>query len=105
MIDAAGLVLTSVVPANYIQQWVVCAFGIFFVALGVSMEVEAGLVTTAGEGTILAVCKVAPVKFSNMKVAFDVTLVCLSVALSVAFLGKIDGLGKVRWPRRFAWGL
>ncbi len=56
------------------------------------MEVTAGLVTTAGEGIVLAICRVAPVKFSNMKVAFDVTLVCLAVALSLIFLGRPEGV-------------
>lgn len=40
----------------------------------------------------MAICKVAPVKFSNMKVAFDVTLVCISTALSFIFLGHLDGV-------------
>ena len=62
------------------------------VALGVSVEVMANLVTAAGEGIVLAICQVAPVKFSNMKVAFDVTLVCLSIALSFIFLGHLDGV-------------
>ena len=62
------------------------------VALGVSVEVMANLVTAAGEGIVLAICQVAPVKFSNMKVAFDVTLVCISIALSFIFLGHLDGV-------------
>ena len=41
---------------------------------------------------VLAICQVAPVKFSNMKVAFDVTLVCISIALSFIFLGHLDGV-------------
>lgn len=61
-------------------------------ALGVSMEVAAKLITTAGEGIVLAICKVAPVKFGNMKMAFDLTLVALSVILSFLFLGHLDGV-------------
>lgn len=57
-----------------------------------SVEVMANLVTAAGEGIVLAICQVAPVKFSNMKVAFDVTLVCISIALSFIFLGHLDGV-------------
>lgn len=92
MIDAAGYVLGRITFSSYFQQWLLCIVGIFLVALGVSVEVMANLVTTAGEGIILAICKVAPVKFSNMKVAFDVTLVCISVLLSFLFLGHLDGV-------------
>lgn len=92
MIDVAEYVLKPISFSNYFEQWLLCVVGIFLVALGVSVEVMANLVTTAGEGIVLAICQVAPVKFSNMKVAFDVTLVCISIALSFIFLGRLDGV-------------
>ena len=92
MIDAAGAALQGIAASHYWQQWLLCAVGIFLVALGVSLEVTANLVTTAGEGIVLAVCKVAPVRFSNMKIVFDVTLVCISIVLSLVFLGHLDGV-------------
>ena len=92
MIDVAEYVLKPISFSNYFEQWLLCVVGIFLVALGVSVEVMANLVTAAGEGIVLAICQVAPVKFSNMKVAFDVTLVCISIALSFIFLGHLDGV-------------
>lgn len=92
MIDVAEYLLKPVAFSNYLEQWLLCVVGVFLVALGVSAEVMANLVTTAGEGIVLAICQVAPVKFSNMKVAFDVTLVCISIALSFIFLGHLDGV-------------
>lgn len=92
MIDVAEYLLKPISFSNYFEQWLLCVVGIFLVALGVSVEVMANLVTTAGEGIVLAICQVAPVKFSNMKVAFDVTLVCISIALSFIFLGHLDGV-------------
>lgn len=92
MIDVAEYVLKPISFSNYFEQWLLCVVGIFLVALGVSVEVMANLVTTAGEGIVLAICQVAPVKFSNMKVTFDVTLVCISIALSFIFLGHLDGV-------------
>lgn len=56
------------------------------------MEVAAGLVTTAGEGVVLAICQVLPVRFGTMKVIFDVTLVCLSVTIGLVFLGRVEGV-------------
>ena len=92
MIDVAEYLLKPVEFSNYLEQWLLCVVGVFLVALGVSVEVMANLVTTADEGIVLAICQVAPVKFSNMKVAFDVTLVCISIALSFIFLGHLDGV-------------
>lgn len=92
MIDVAEYVIKPITFSNYFEQWILCAVGIFLVAFGVSMEVMANLVTTAGEGVVLAVCQVSRIKFSNMKVIFDVTLVCISVVLSFIFLGHLDGV-------------
>lgn len=92
MIDAAGYLLQTVSCAGYVWQWLMCAVGIVLVALGVSMEVMAGLITTAGEGIVLAITRVAPVKFSTMKVALDVTLVAVAVLLSFPPLGQLDGV-------------
>lgn len=46
----------------------------------------------AGEGMVLAVCKVFPIPFARAKVGFDVTLVVLASALSLMFLGYLAGV-------------
>ena len=91
-IDLAEFLIQSITYSNYLQQWVLCAAGIFLIAFGVSMEVAANLITTAGEGIVLAICKVLPVKFGNMKMIFDVSLVCISIVLSLLFLGRLSGV-------------
>lgn len=77
---------------HYLQQWLVCLIGIFLVAVGVSLEVKAGVVVLAGEGVVLAICKVLPVKFGYMKVGFDVTLVAVACVLSFVFTGRLQGV-------------
>ena len=78
---------------TYWQQWIVCLIGILLVAAGVSLEVKAGVVVLAGEGVVLAVCRVLPkIKFGYMKVGFDVTLVITACILSFAFLGGLRGV-------------
>ncbi|MFR4757004.1 MAG: DUF6198 family protein [Evtepia gabavorous] len=58
--------------------------GVFLVGVGVALEVVAGVVTLAGEGFVLAVCRVTPFPFGNLKVAFDVLLVGVASLLSPA---------------------
>lgn len=90
--DFSVWVLGDLAPRTYLQQWGLCVIGILLVGVGVSMEVTANVVTLAGEGMVLAVCKVFPVKFANGKVGFDVTLVLLSCLLSVCFLHRLEGV-------------
>ena len=92
MIDVAEYLLQGLSVSNYLEEWLFCIIGIVLIALGISVEVMANLVTTAGEGIVLAICKVAPVKFGNMKMGFDITLVCISVVLSLVFLGGVEGV-------------
>lgn len=92
MIDLAEYIIQGITLSSYFTQWILCILGIFLVALGVSIEVMADLVTTPGEGIVLAVCKISPIKFGNMKVIFDLTLVCISILLSLLFLGHLDGV-------------
>ena len=78
---------------TYWQQWIVCIIGILLVAVGVSFEVKAGVVVLAGEGVVLAICRVLPkVKFGYMKVGFDVTLVVIACILSIVFTGRLQGV-------------
>lgn len=90
--DFAVWVLRDVTYSAYWQQWPLCIVGILLVALGVSFEVTAGVVVLAGEGLVLAICEVVPVRFGYMKVAFDITLVVIACVLSFAFLGRIVGV-------------
>ena len=92
MTDLAVGALAFLHPAGYAQQWMICGIGILLVAVGVSFEVTANVIVLAGEGFVLAVCKVCLIKFGTMKVVFDVSLVVISCILSVVFLHGIYGV-------------
>ena len=76
----------------YWQQWILCLIGLLLVAIGVSLEVKANVVVLAGEGVVLAICQVIPIKFGYMKVGFDVTLVVIACVLSLVFTGHLYGV-------------
>ena len=90
--DLSVWVLQDVTYTSYLTQWLLCAVGTLLVGLGVSLEVTANVVTLAGEGTALAICKAFSLKFAGVKVGLDVTLVVLSCALSLLFLGTLAGV-------------
>lgn len=82
----------SISYSSYWQQWLLCIIGILLVGIGVSFEVTANVVTLAGEGVVLAVCRRFKLVFGNMKIAFDVTLVVVSCILSFIFLHGLFGI-------------
>lgn len=91
--DFAVWAVRGIHCSTYCQQWIVCLIGILLVAAGVSLEVKAGVVVLAGEGVVLAICKVLPkIKFGYMKVGFDVTLVVIACILSFTFTGHLQGV-------------
>lgn len=93
LIDGADAVLSGVTYHTYGEQWLFCAAGIFLVAAGVSLEVLSDAVVLAGEGAIRTLAQVTNCTFGNMKIAFDVTLVILSVLLGWLFLYQPAGVG------------
>lgn len=90
--DFSVWALQGVSATSYPMQWVLCVIGILLVGVGVSFEVTANVVTLAGEGMVLALCKVFPLKFANAKVGFDVTLVLIASTLSLLFLKQLEGV-------------
>lgn len=90
--DGALWVLQGVSVSSYPMRWVLCALGILLVGIGVRFEVTANVVTLAGEGMVLAVCKASSTQFAKTKVGFDVTLVLIACLLSLCFLGHLEGV-------------
>ncbi|MBW5397547.1 YitT family protein [Brachyspira pilosicoli] len=92
MIDFSAYLIKDITYTNYIQQWALCILGIILLGLGVSIEIMAKLVTTPGEGVVLAICKIFSVKFGNTKIVFDTLLVIISVVTVLSFLGHLEGV-------------
>ena len=90
--DFSVWALRGITVGTYPAQWLLCVVGILLVGIGVSFEVTANVVTLAGEGMVLAVCKAFRVKFANAKVGFDVTLVLIACLLSLVFLHQLSGV-------------
>ena len=90
--DAAVWMLRDVAAVSYAGKLALCAVGILLVGIGVSLEVAANVIVLAGEGVVLAVCKVSNIRFPAAKVGFDVSLVLIASALSLLSLGTLVGV-------------
>lgn len=92
MTDIALLMLHNITYNSYFEQWLLCILGIVLLALGISLEVLASVITNAGEGVVLAICKVTKVHFGTMKVIFDVSLVSIAAITGFIFKGSLLGV-------------
>lgn len=92
MIDVGLWMLDGVDCSAYWQLCLLVAAGIVFVGTGVALAVASGAVPLAGEGLVVAVCRVFHVNFPRTKVAFDVSLVSIALILSFAFIGRVEGV-------------
>lgn len=63
--DLGVWVIQGIPVPSYGVRWLLCLAGVFLVGVGVALEVVAGVVTLAGEGFVLAVCRVTPFPFGN----------------------------------------
>ncbi len=94
MTDFAVYMLAPIQCNGYAVEWIFCIIGIVLVAIGVSFEVTANVVMLAGEGLVLAICQAASLKFGNVKIAFDVSLVAIACIFSFIFLKELYGVGE-----------
>lgn len=88
-----GMVIASFIPVNsYIMQLVMVISGVIILGFGICLAVIANVIMNAGEAFVKALADVTGKKFGNVKIAFDVSWVTLSILLSlILFSGRIEG--------------
>lgn len=91
-----GLWLVSKIPNNiYIVQLLLVLSGIVVLGFGITLGVIADVILNSGEAFVKALADVIKKDFGNIKIAFDVAWVLLSVVLSLIFFkGKLYGTGE-----------
>ncbi len=81
-----GMWLVSFIPiGNYFSKLLMLMIGILIVAFGVTLSVIADVVMNSGEAIVKAISDKTGFEFGNVKVAFDIGCVTLSVILSLIF--------------------
>ncbi len=88
-----GMWLVSQIPNdNYAVQLVLVLSGIVVLGFGISLGIIADVVLNSGEAFVKALADVTKKEFSNVKIAFDVSWVMISIVLSLIFFdGKLLG--------------
>ena len=81
-----GLYLASFIPNDiYIVKLLLVIFGIVVLGFGITLGVIANVILNSGEAFVKALAAVLHKDFSNVKIAFDISWVALSIVLSLIF--------------------
>lgn len=88
-----GMIIVSPIPTtSYAIRMATLLIGIVILGFGISLSVVANVIMNSGEAFVKAVSDVSGKKFGDVKIAFDIACVVLSVSLSLLFFhGKIIG--------------
>lgn len=88
-VDLWASLFDAIVFDSYPPRLVACVIGAVVMALGVYLELRAGLLMTPGDAFVRALSQVTGHPYSRDKVIVDVCLVSLGAILSVSLLGGL----------------
>ena len=81
-----GMWLVSFIPADaYPIRLLMVVLGIVILAFGISLAVAANVIMNSGEAFVKAISDTIHKQFGNVKIAFDIICVLLSIILSLLF--------------------
>lgn len=81
-----GMSIVSVIPANtYPVRLVMVVVGVVVLGFGISLAVIADVIMNSGEAFVKAISDTGNMEFGNVKIAFDVLCVIISLVLSLIF--------------------
>lgn len=90
--DFSLMLVSGIHPEYYPVRWIVCIISMFLIALGVNMEVRAGVLMLAIDGLVLAISKTFKIEFGKVKVASDCTQVAIAVVCSLLLTHRLQGV-------------
>lgn len=91
-IDVSMGMLSWLLPGTYILKLVTLVAGCVILGFGISLEVKADVAMVTGEYLVRILTRYIRLEFGYVKVLFDATLVIIACALSLIFLGRVEGV-------------
>lgn len=89
--DMGGIIANRFPVESYYFQWMSTLIGTVILAFGISLAVIANVVMNSGEAIVKAISDKLDIVYGNVKIAFDVISVLLSVILSLLLFRGIVG--------------
>ncbi len=92
-IDVGMFLLGWFNPVSWPMRLISLAIGCVILAVGISIEVAPDVVAVPGEGIVRTISQYKGWEFGTVKIAFDLTLICIALIFSLLFSGGLRGLG------------
>jgi uncharacterized membrane protein YczE len=80
-------------PENMVVRLIMMLISTVLIAFGIFLYVPADYIPLAGEGMMLAVSEVTKIKFSTVKLIFDISMVVISLVTCLAVLHSLGSVG------------
>lgn len=80
-------------PADVWAQIVMMLVSTVLIAFGIFLYVPADFIPLAGEGAMLAIAQVTKKKFSTVKLAFDISMMVVSLVVCLLVLHRLGSVG------------
>lgn len=80
-------------PENLIIRLMMVLVSAVLVAFGIFLYVPVDIMPLAGEGTMQAVSDITKLEFSKVKIAFDVSMVAISLTVCLLLLHRFGSVG------------
>lgn len=91
-IDFNMALTANVIPTSYVMSLALLAIGCVIQAFGVVLELKPRVVMMSAEAFVKYVSVRYNKDFGRVKVGFDVTLVCMAIALSLIMMHRVEGV-------------
>ncbi len=80
-------------PNNYVIRIGMILISVVLVAIGIFFYLPANIMPLAGEGVMQAVSYITKIEFSKVKIAFDVSMVVISLTTCLIVLHSLGSVG------------
>lgn len=91
-IDGCMRLTSPLIPTDYLTCILTLLAGNVLLALGMHFEIGSHLILVPTDGFVQAVCRRTSFPFSRIKIAFDVSLLLVSIVCSLVLLNRIEGI-------------
>lgn len=92
LIDLFVPVGQAIPKPNYAARLLISFAACFLTAFGVWLQTKAALVMLPGDGIVQAISHVSGKAFGSCKLGFDITMIVLGTAISLATMGALHGV-------------
>lgn len=103
-VDAGMFIFRAVNPTEYLDKLIILIIACFLLAFSIYLQVMANVVMNPADGVVKVISDKTGMKFGNVKILFDSTLLLTAVTISLISFGEIISVREGTFVVAFATG-